>query len=111
MAVSRWIMGRRSISSSVTIGVLAYQEMEWLADFWERVLMPGGSLLCSIGGLNSWMDIASVLARDCPQPLLAMKLTQPITLKGVFIRFEKRNVLWFSKWARWRFDENVRCPT
>jgi hypothetical protein len=73
----------------------------WLGDFAARVLMPGGSLICFIGGLTSWREVANLLGeRLQDQPLLHMPLTQVRPLPGLFVRPEIRDVLWFSKGRR-----------
>jgi hypothetical protein len=73
----------------------------WLADFAARVLIPGGSLVCFIGGLTCWREVANWFGeRLQDQPLLAMPLTQVRPLPGLFVRVEHRPVLWFTKGPR-----------
>jgi hypothetical protein len=73
----------------------------WLADFAARVLVPGGSLLCFIGGLTSWRRIGNILGKHLDdRPLLTALNTQARPLPGLFVRAEVGHVLWFTKGPR-----------
>ena len=66
----------------------------WLADFAARVLIPGGSLVCFIGGLTCWREVANWFGERLQDQRVAIPLTQVRPLPGLFVRAEHRLHPW-----------------
>ena len=70
---------------------------EWLGEWAQRVLVPGGSLICFTGQSRLDRDMA-VFARSLRYWwLLAMRHNQAQRLPGKFVIAEFKPVLWFVK--------------
>jgi hypothetical protein len=71
-----------------------------LADFAARVLMPGGSLLCAIGGTSYEAAFLAFRERLTFRWPLTLLHTQERPMKGMFVRIGGRPVLWFTSGPR-----------
>lgn len=72
----------------------------WLAEWAERVLIPGGSLIVYTGQSRLDRDIAIFSAKLRYWWLLSMLHTRSQSLPGKFVRAEFKPVLWYVKGHR-----------
>jgi hypothetical protein len=84
----------------------------WLAEFAQRVLIKGGSLIIYSGhfdlGRNIRICTEAGLKEWCS---LVMPLQPRRTMPGAFVIVEHRPVIWMVKGSRRRIDQQTYLPT
>jgi hypothetical protein len=72
---------------------------EWLGEFASRVLVPGGSLLCYIGGINlpNAMNTLNQHLNYCWLNMMLHDQHHLFCSHNKFVRVAGRHVMWFTK--------------